>query len=144
MQKKSGKPSLLWILQPQPTKHVWVGSSKKKMNLKKKKAYQSCIAFSSCFIPFFLHKVKFPRIISRTFALCLCYSPGLWPRLLRHQRTPLSPYPVQPFLLYLLGSWEPFPELLLLVTLQALHFLPSCPVPKMLVNWGFFFLVGVY
>ena len=63
MQKKSGKPSLLWILQLSANK-TCSSYPKKKDELKKKAFLQSCIEFSSCFILFFLHRVKFPRIIS--------------------------------------------------------------------------------
>ena len=144
--KNQESPLFSGSFNSQPTKHVQV--TLKKRWIKKKKAFlQSCIEFSSCFILFFLHRVKFPRIISsHSLHSCLSFtawpsavSPGLWPPLLRHQRTPLSPCPRQALLaFYLLGSWEPLSWVFAPCYFAGSSFSSSCPVPKMLVNLGFF------
>lgn len=126
MQKKSGKPSLLWILQLSANK-TCSSYPKKKMNSKKKKAFhQSCIAFSSCFILFFLHRVKFPRIIS-SHSLHSASAAHLACGRVSSEASENSTEPLPPSSPSCFTCWgpaSPFPECLLLVTLQALHFLP--------------------
>ena len=131
--KNQESPLFSGSFNSQPTKHVQVTLKKRWI---KKKGFPSILhRVQLLFHPFLSPQSQVPQnYLLALFALCLSFtawpsavSPGLWPPLLwgiRELHWALAP--VQPFLLFTCwGPGSPFPERLLLVTLQALHFLPA-------------------